>query len=293
MYRPMRKGACDGTPRVFKKAPPIPSPKSMLIPHTILFQSDQFWEKLNLNVLRRLISTCKGFRTELLRKDAGKTLLDQALLTLTSHGPTISLATAKRCFFLKLDAMAKHCAMLPQEDPLHLNEEERKTVHINTFRFHIRFIDAYNMACKSGLKAAMERRHRSETKLLNAGRKTAAELKGRFRPLSMNIREAQAELIQNLTALRKDNTSKKRLPGENMLRKGIKQLKQLGTDVAMANLKVRNLAYHNTLGVPSLYEIKRYVTELKKLRKTLVARYKAHTVYCPGRLTTDCLAGLE
>jgi hypothetical protein len=35
------------------------------------------------------------------------------------------------------------------------------------------------------------------------------------------------------------------------------------------------------------------VGTLKGLKKTLVARYKAHTVYCPALLTVDCLAGLE
>ncbi len=77
----------------------------MLIPRIILFQSDPFWGNANLDVLRMLVSTCKGFRAELLGGEKratrmlvstckgfrvellggekGATLFDNALLTLT------------------------------------------------------------------------------------------------------------------------------------------------------------------------------------------------------------------
>ena len=40
-------------------------------------------------------------------------------------------------------------------------------------------------------------------------------------------------------------------------------------------------------------KLKKHTANYKKEKRTLVARYKAHSVYCPGKMTTDCLAGLE
>ena len=261
----------------------------MLIPYTILFQSDHFWESASLGVLRMLVMTCKEFRVEL----RDKALLDHALLTLTRHEPTLNLTEAKYRFSLKLDAMVRHCAMLPSEDTLHISEEELKDIKFNYHRFHIRFIDAYYMACKNGLKAAMDRRHRFETKIMDSGRKTAEALHGRLLPLMRNTREAQTELKKNLAALRKDSVGKKRVPGENELHKGIRLLKRLQTDLAVANFMVTDVRDQSTSARPNIQRIGGYVADLKILKKTLVARYRAHAVYCPALLTTDCLEGIE
>ena len=249
--------------------------KPMLIPHTILFQSDQFWENSDLDVLRMLMSTCKSFRAEF---SGQGTLLDYALSAQPhSRYLTLSLTKAKYRFSLKLDVTAKHCAMLPSDDELHIAAEDMQDIKGNYHRYYIRFIDAYHLACENGLKAAMERRHRVYKKVLDSGREIAAVLDGRLQPLMMNARAAQIEL----SAL-----------CEKELLKGVRLLKKLWTDLGMARYMLTFVCDQITSNMPEIQLTERYVTKLKRLRRTLIARYRVHTVYCPALLTTGCLDGL-
>ena len=40
-------------------------------------------------------------------------------------------------------------------------------------------------------------------------------------------------------------------------------------------------------------QLEKSVAEYRSARKTLVARYRAHSVYCPGIMGLDCVGGLE
>ncbi len=172
--------------------------------------------------------------------------------------------------------MAKHCAMLPSEDTLHISAEELKDIKGDYHRYDIRFINAYHLACKNGLKAAMERQHRFETKVLDSASEIAAVLDGHLQPLRTNVLAAEDELKKNLTALRKDVVGKKRAPGENELRKGVLLLKQLGTDLSSVEYQMKYVCAQIKSTTPNILQTERYVTDLKRLKKTLVARYKAH-----------------
>ena len=266
----------------------------------ILYQSDPFWGKLDLDALRMLVSTCKLFRAELLadgkkkKKKVGQTLFDHALLTIMKSSPKVrmlSFESAKYRFALQVDMMTKHCVALPVEDVFHLSVHDVHRFKTGCFYAQIRFIDAYHLASKNGLKAAMERRHRFETKVLDSAREIVAALDGRLMPLRFKIRAAGVQLKKNLANLRKDAVGKKKVPGENELSKGIRLLNQLLTDLCCADCKLSRV--RADILKKRYLSIEPAVGELKGLKKTLVARYRAHAVYCPALLTVDCLVGLE
>jgi hypothetical protein len=228
------------------------------------------------------------------KKTVGQTLFDRALLTIMKSSPEVrmlSFESAKYRFALQVDMMTKHCAALPVEDDFHLSVHDVRRFKIGCFFAQIRFIDAYHLASKNGLKAAMERRHRFETKVLDSAGEIVAALTGRLMPLRLKTRLAIVELKKKLANLRKDAVGKKRVPGENELCKGVRLLSQLLTDLCCADCNLSRV--RSDILKKKYMSIEPAVGTLKGLKKTLVARYKAHTVYCPALLTVDCLAGLE
>ena len=270
----------------------------------ILFQSDSFWGNANLNVLRIIVSSCKGLKSELLgnvkkdKKDVQRMpLFNHALLTMIRLRPSennnweLSLNSAKYRFSLQKDVMIKHCAALPVEDEFHLTKDNAVRHKLGFFFASIRFIDAFNLASGIGMKVVMERRHLFEKKVIQSAIAILTAVEHNIKPLRLNVKEAIVQLKKNLATLRKDIVSKKRVPGETELLKGTRLLDQLFTDLCCAEWKIANISYSIRQTTPKNYlEIESNVSTLKGLKKTLVERYKKHIGLCPAVLKTDCLA---
>ena len=251
----------------------------MLLP-CITFRSDSFWAAANLGVLRMLMSTCKGFRAELLG-DAKKqqTLFDHALMAIVQRRRPIgvewamTLETAKYRFSLQEEDMIKYCGALPVEDDFHLSDDDARRFREGWFPVKIRFIDAYKLASEHGLKAAMERRCRFETKVMHSAYETLALLGGgRLTKLRLNVRSAGDELKKNLAALHKDVVGKKR----SELRKRIRLLKKLHADLCSAESTEEDVRDEMRSTRKDFLSMEEDVNTLKRWKKTLVARCKGH-----------------
>jgi hypothetical protein len=272
-----------------------------------VFQSDSFWGNANLNVLRMMVSVCKGLKAELLgdvkknKKEVQRMpLFNHALLTIIRLRPekneqwTLSIKCAKYCFSLQIDTMLKHCAALPVEDEFHLTDREIGRFKGGYTSGYIRFIDAFNLASRIGMKIVMQRRHLFETKIMESAVAILAALGGNIKQPRLNVKEAIVQLKITLATLRKDVVGKKKVSGESELLKGIRLLGLLLTDfgslhwkLVIINHAIRPTTKRNYLSIESV------VSEIKCQKKSIVERYKKHRSFCPGVMKTDCLALLE
>ena len=244
-----------------------------------LFQSVPFLEKTNLNMFRMLASTCKALQSELMEKD-GKGVLPPMLQTLIRYRPEISLtfSEAKYRFSLQINSMAKFCAALPKQDKFHVAKKDMADPSEIPHLYRIRFVDAYRLASDDGLKAAMDRRHRFETKIMDSAHDILQALRNGFMPMRNQVKAAITEL--------KNNPRK----NEKTARKGLRLLDMLDRDIVGAEFDSRWLRSEVGSNTPKFLEIQEKVTVLKGRKKTLVTRYKAHAKYCPALMTKDCLA---
>jgi hypothetical protein len=212
----------------------------ILLPSVItsLIQSDAFWGGLDLDHLRMLVSTCKGFQVEIVgtttttapKKSAKKSkkvvaaaaaavsttasayppMIEQALLAIIRTHPEkdwcISITNAKYQFSLAVGVLIKHCAALPVDDEFHISAEQIRLYKIRYHIPYISFIDAYRLAVKStggGLKGAMERRHRLDVKVKQSARTLSVyKMQGRIPRMRANTRNARTELENQLVDLR-------------------------------------------------------------------------------------------
>lgn len=279
----------------------------------ILFLSDEFWGHSTLNSLRMLVSTCKGFRVDLqgsAKKKSGNSapLIEHAVRVIVQRWSQdnggewlLRFSDAKFRFSLQVDAMAKFCAALPGDDECHLSVDEVKRCKAGYFTAYIRFLDAYKLASKNGLRAAMERRDLFVKKVLRSARESLA-FHQPSNQMRSNLHAALKELEGNLARLRndhgidpKDKKSRKRISGETELLRDIRLVKQLYADVNSATceglfIRSKLAVRDNKVDIPRL---ERRVADYRSAGKTLVARYRAHSVRCPGKMTLDCLDRLE
>jgi hypothetical protein len=266
-----------------------------------LFQSDSFWGNANLNVLRMMVSVCKGLKSELLGDEKKKKkevqrmpLLNHALLTMIRLQPalndnwTLSFKTAKYRFSLQYDTMLKHCAALPAQDKFHLTVDNVRAFKEDDFEAHIRFIDAFNLASRIGMKIVMERRDQFETKTIKSAIDILLLVERNFKPLRLNVKAAVVQLKKDLATMRNGAVGKKELL------KGIRVLDQLLTDLCCAEWKCMNVSSSIRPTTKRDYlSIESDVGDLRGWKKTLVKRYKKHSVFCPELMKTDCLAVFE
>ena len=306
--------------------------------HILISQTDSFWGGLNLKSLQNLISTSKDFRSEFTgstaivtsTKKSKKTaavfpsMIEHALRVMIRTRPlevdgwTIRFSKAKYHFSLGAKAMIDHCSAFPEGHDLHLSKDRADLFKRGYASPKISFIDAFLLTARSsgGLKAAMDRRFAFDEKVVQSGRDLSSSLRRPLRMMVQNTTNAIEELENNLNILRKDAPldKKKIIPGEIELRKGIRLLKQLRTDLSYAQccsvhlkFKIRNdglgetSTFRNGLWVrsapvPKIHtpNLEREIRELKTMKASVVGRYKAHgTRYCPVVMTEDCLEGLE
>ena len=266
-----------------------------------LFQSDSFWGNANLNVLRMMVSVCKGLKSELLGDEKKKKkevqrmpLLNHALLTMIRLQPalndnwTLPFKSANYRFSLQYDTMLKHCAALPAQDKFHLTVDNVRAFKEDDFKAHIRFIDAFNLASRIGMKIVMERRDQFETKTIKSAIDILLLVERNFKPLRLNVKAAVVQLKKDLATLRNGAVGKKQLL------KGIRVLDQLHTDLCCAEWKCMNVSSSiRTTTKRDYLSIESDVGDLRGWKKTLVKRYKKHRVFYPELMKTDCLAVFE
>ena len=306
--------------------------------HILISQTDSFWGGLNLKSLQNLISTSKDFRSEFTgstaivtpTKKSKKTaavfpsMIEHALRVMIRTRPlevegwTIRFSQAKYHFSLGTKVMIDHCSAFPEDHDLHLSKETARLFKQGYAYPKISFIDAFLLTARSsgGLKAAMARRHAYDEKVVQSGCDLTSSLRRPLRRMVENTINAINELENNLNILRKDAPldKKKIIPGEIELRKGIRLLKQLRTDISYAQICSSNIKFkirNEGLGETATFKygsclpsapvrkihtpkLEREIRELKTMKASVVGRYKAHaTRYCPVVMTEDCLEGME
>jgi hypothetical protein len=296
---------------------------------THLVQSETFWGELKLGSLGMLASTCKGFRLEIFgnldiiiinKKNKSKKsaavhnhwLIEQALLAMVSARPSgmnewaLRFTEAKYRFSLSPSVLVKHCMALPDDDVFHLTAVSARLFNNGYINPGISFIDAFRLAatCSSsscGLKAAMQRRHALDVKVKESAYELSKTMRRPIRLMIENTQNARDELDKTLVQLRKDTPpgTRKYVTGESDLRKGARLLKQLSIDLRSADnhsffMRIKLEIDHNNRDKIKVPKLERQVRELKKLKASVVARYKDHGErYCPVIMTEECLEGLE
>ena len=291
----------------------------------ILFLSDEFWGNSTLNSLRMLTSTCKGFRAELQgsakkatatttdKETAHTTTTERAMLAMIRHRPTdnsewtMGFIDAKYHFSIHAAEMIRFCSALPVDDPCHMSEYYATLYRSGLHSIaRIRFIDAYRLVSRknNGIAAAMERRARHDRRVLQSAKEVVALFSGPSNTMRLNVRAAYQELedVQLVEIQRNKHQKNKRVPRENELIKSIRLLKVLHQDIRSA-MEIENrinddLFRHELLLIGGIFvdavdipQLEKSVAEYRSARKTLVARYRAHSVYCPGIMGLDCLLG--
>ena len=257
----------------------------------ILFMSDEFWGNLNLGSLSKLVSTCKGFKADMQNVNRKKTkekvsaqsVTERAIAVMMERRPkangewVLKFSEAKTWFMLQVGAMAKFCVELPEDNDFHLSEEAAQDAKEDGDTVYIRFLDAYRLTLKSGLKAAMQRRDRLDAKLVESATESLV-----FHQLSDIMRRNLKAAIEQL---------KKVSSPDAKLKKGIRLLGRLDLDVCMSGVSrgVIEKSLASSMRMRGADNLKKHTTNYK----TLIARYKAHSVYCPEKITMDCLARLE
>ena len=268
----------------------------------ILFMSDEFWGNSNLGSLSKLVLTCKGFRMDIQhgnKKGRDKkassssvpSVTERAIAVMMERRPKangewmLTFSEAKFWFMLQVDTMVKFCIELPEDNVFHLSGEEarRAKTEGGTANYYICFLDAYRLTNNnnSGLKAAMERRACLDAKLVES----ASESLVFHRPSDIMRQNIKAAIIQ---------LKRVAFPGANV-KKGIRLLERLELDVRLSGISRELIKESLASGMRmrNVEKLKKHTANYKKEKRTLVARYKAHSVYCPEKMTTDCLAGLE
>jgi hypothetical protein len=251
----------------------------------ILFQSDEFWAHSTLDSLRKLVGTSKGFKVTLQGESK------QAMTVMMERRPDanakweLRLVDAKHWFMLNMKTMAVFCTRLPDDSPFHLSEEEAEKAQKRRdpvlIRFmhredpaRISFVDAYKLTLNTGLKEAMKRRAHFDQGLMDSASESL-----KFNKSSDVMRKNVRAAIRVLKA--DEQTAK--------VKKGIRRLNKLDEDFGCAN-NIAWMVKDRMKKRPQNVELfKLYISEYKKLRQSLTARYKAHSVNCPEKMPTEFL----
>ena len=269
---------------------------------SIVYFCDSFWGEFDLNTLRNLISVSKGFHDELVLSAAtttttasvqkksnsggggGRNMIEHALLSMIRTRPAalngwvLDFQHAKHCFSLPMHMMLHHCSMaLPVWDRCYRSYRENIYKNRNKHAVGpIHFIDAYRLTAgrPGGLKAAMERRHQLEVKVQASARALIEKVGNRYALIEANARTAVDEL-------------KLALPNGCRSTR-IRYLQELIFSTSHA-------AFHMASTVEQAcvcrvtHESSHDVHISNKRFKTLVARYRTHSVYCLLVMTLDFL----
>ena len=179
----------------------------------IVFLCDSFWGDFDLNALRNLISTSKGFHDELVTctgvrdnntNNSNRSLTEHALLSMIKNRPSafngwvLNFQDAKHRFSLPMDMMLRHCSMvLPIWDRCHRNFIENIYKNRNkNAKGIIHFIDAYRLTVNrpGGMEASMERRHQLEVKVQHFTHALVEKVGDRYKLIDVNCHRAAEEL---------------------------------------------------------------------------------------------------
>jgi hypothetical protein len=252
----------------------------------ILFHCELFWAGSTLEMLRNLISTSKGFNSELVIVKKGQSLVEFAIESMMKNNPNfmnkwvLKFSYAKYCFSLQMDMMLHHCVLLPAGDRCHLGIRywiyKRKTYP----NLLIHFIDAYRLTLKrpGGIKAAMDRRHILEVKVKASAAAHVEKVGNSYRLIEANSNKAAERL--KMTLRNNDGAFT-----ETELRKGIRLLEQLGFDAGLSSLRMASSSVER----PWIKEIRPDAREELRsqiqLFKTIVTRYNNHSKFCPLVMT--------
>ena len=278
---------------------------------SILFQNEAFCGAASLNTLRDMVSTCKGARNELVggagksKKKQTQSLLQDAVQLMVKRRPAsveghlwrwdvLRFLDATHRFSIPMTTLMQFCMDLPADDENHLTPKPYKVSPALYGYMSIRFVDSLNLASKSGLKAAMDRRHEVYTKAIQSAKETRRTFERPLEQMKVNIKNTTKELKRMMDKLRKDAVGPKRVEGESELHKGIRLLNQLADslnstlgDIWRAALMARDPR------MQKIWHIRKQVAEIASAVKSIVKRYKTHSLRCPAFMTADCLAGLN
>jgi hypothetical protein len=272
---------------------------------SILFQNDEFCAAATLDALRMIVSTCKGVRNELVgyagksKKKQTQSLLENAVLLMVQRRPAgtngwnlMRFHDAAHRFSLTISSMTKFCMALPEDSEFYIAPDKAKTS--KEYR-SISFIDALNLAAKTGLRAAMERRHEVYTKVLNAARETVQKVERPLQHMRDNVKSAKLQLKKAVAELRKGVTNPKRVAGEKELHHGMRLLDQLATSIRSTLTDVWHMSYlaRQFPHMKKIWHLKQDMAKINLSKKSIVWRYKTHRAHCPAMMTADCLVGLE
>ena len=254
---------------------------------SILFTSDAFWGNSTLGTLRILLSTSKGFHTELMtpyngKKSKSPSLAEHALLTVM-RPVRLTFEDAGYCFSLRTAGMIKHCRGLPSDDKFHLSDAVVELVRKGRRRGYIRFMDAFRLVLnsKGGLADAMERRHKADIGVLSSAKSILPQMVRMLHSMDNNLNDA----IEILTARIQDlATPRKKALGANILKRALRLMEKLRDDAFMIRFDLKYTKARLLSGNVHTLELKKLVRELKFKRSGIIARYKAYSVHCPEKM---------
>ena len=163
----------------FKYAQPTEEVTSSNMPLSsvafVIFDTDAFWTKMNVEGLGTLLSTCHEFRNELtmvksnkekLKEEGSLPLFIKALNIIMAnthyqYNRELSVKDAMLRFSLTMPCIVKFCRNLPEDNPYHLTE----TFHDFKKQYRILFTDAMTIAMerKGGLKTVAKLKVKAAT----------------------------------------------------------------------------------------------------------------------------------
>ena len=261
---------------------------------SILFTSDAFWGNTTLSTLRLLLSTSKGFHSELMipyngKKSKTPSPTEHALLTMMQQRPKelrgwrLTFEDASYCFSLRPAVMIKHCRGLPSDDKFHMSDTVVDLVRKGRKRGYIRFMDAFRLVLnsKGGLADAMERRHKADIGVLSSAKSILPQMVRMLHSMDNNLNDA----IEILTARIQDlATPRKKALGANILKRALRLMEKLRDDAFMIRFDLKYTKARLLSGNVHTLELKKLVRELKFKRSGIIARYKAYSVHCPEKM---------
>ena len=261
----------------------------------IVFLCDSFWGDFDLNALRNLISTSKGFHDELVTCTSvrdntnNRSLTEHALLSMIKNRPfafngwVLNFLYAKHRFSLPMDMMLRHCSLLPVGDRCYYNRSSSSAGGVqNSINPNgaIHFIDAYRLAVNrpGGMKAAMERRHKLTIKVQNSARALVEKVGDRYQLIEANAHKAA-------DVMRKKN----RVDGDFTHRMRIGLLSQLGYEAEYASFRMALTVERLSVWGHVTPESSESVRDHARFFKKIVARYRVCSAYCPEVMALDFL----
>ena len=279
----------------------------------ILYYSDSYWKHMTLNSLRNLMSTSKGFNSEMKKVSSSATnstpMIEFALLSMIKNRPDVfnywvlSFSTANKIFFLSVEQLIEHCAALPVGNPYRLDVDNADDWMSMESPSGIGFIDAFRLTVNSagGLKSAMERRDRFFVGVMASARRILVSVGDRFEQMLGNVEVAYDALKRDLADLRNDESDGNidgtltRSPEDIRLQKGIRRLKKFARALETADMDYQTIRYIVDVATyKNINSLEYHVGEVDAGLRLLVPRYKSYSVkYCRAPLPFDCLPEMK